>query len=359
MTDNRRVRCWAEVSLDAISHNYRTLQSRVGGSCNVVCIVKADAYGHGSVEVAKHLESVGATFFAVATIPEAIDLRDAGIKSDILVLGYSSVRELYHAMRYNITVAVVSEAAASEYNSAVPAEKKLRCHLKIDTGMSRFGVPGTELNISAYPNLQFEGVFTHLPVSDELSPESIEYTKIEIENFRHIAGYYNLPFSHCANSGAVASHPDSYAAPFNLVRPGIALYGHYDGLDLIPVMRLFTRIFQIHSVKPGDSVGYGQTWQALRDSKIAVLGIGYADGYRRALSNIGEVYINGCNAPIVGRVCMDLTMIDVTDVPNVEVGDIVEMFGENIKLESLAQKAGTITYELLTNVGKRVPRIYI
>jgi alanine racemase len=287
-----------------------------------------------------------------------VELRGAGIDSDILILGHTPAELIPCAQRHNITVTVASESAARAYNAAVTCGERLRCHLKIDTGMSRLGCSGTELVLEDYPNLRFEGVFTHLPVSDENSKNSREYTGAQIERFRAIAEHYGLPYSHCANSGGVVAYPASCSAPFNLARPGIALYGHYAGLELLPAMEWFAKIFQIHEVKIGDTVGYGQTWRARRASKIGVLGVGYADGYRRALSNVGEVFINGRRAPVVGRVCMDLTMIDVTEVPGAEVGSTAELFGRHVTVEEMAERLGTITYELLTNVGRRVTRVY-
>ncbi|MDR0819850.1 MAG: alanine racemase [Oscillospiraceae bacterium] len=353
-------RCWVEISLDNIAYNYRLLKAKSG--CRICGIVKADAYGHGAVNVAKRLKAEGADFFAVATIDEAVELRDAGfLQDELLILGYTPPEYVSELAERNITQTVVSLEAAAEYNSKLKTKNyKLRCHLKIDTGMTRFGVEESGIaDALSYSELEFSGAFTHLPVSDEPDVESVMYTKMQIERFRQIAEPYNFRTLHCANSGGVLLHRDSYLAPFNMVRPGIALYGHFAGADeLRPGMTWKTRVCQIREIDAGTTVGYGRTWLAKRSTKVAVLSVGYADGLNRGLSNRGEVYINGALAPIIGRVCMDLTMIDVTDVPGVIVGSEAEIFGEHVSVAETAEKLGTITYELLCNVSKRVPRLY-
>ncbi|MDR2530297.1 MAG: alanine racemase [Oscillospiraceae bacterium] len=350
-------RCYAEVSLDNIAWNYRWLRSRCG--VRVCGVVKANAYGHGAVKVARRLEAEGCDFFAVATIDEALELRDSGIGCEILVFGVTDPRYADVLAARGFTQTIASMELAEAYNSAL-TRLRLKCHLKIDTGMTRLGIGEFErFNAKRFQNLEVDGAFTHLSVSDECNAESDDYTRTQIARFREIAPS-SARVLHCANSGGVCRHAESYAAPYNLVRPGIALYGHFAGAEgLKPAMTWKARVCRVRDVPAGTAVGYGRTWVVPTARRIAVLSVGYGDGFSRMLSNRGSVWIAGQRAPIVGRVCMDLTMVDVTEVEGVRELDEAELFGEHITVEEVANRLGTITYEVLCGVSARVPRIHV
>jgi alanine racemase len=331
-------------------------------------VVKADAYGHGAVPVAKALETAGCSFFATATIDEAIELRNAEISGEILIFGYTPPEYAAVLASHGITQTLVSLDYAKELNAA--SETPVKCHIKIDMGMSRFGETDWDFGeLSRLHNLKIEGAFTHFPVADQIDSENTALTLSQMQRFKaetvrlqEICGLSGLKI-HCANSGAVLEHPSAHLAPFNLVRPGIALYGQYAGantagLELKPSLSWYARVCQIKEIPAGTAVSYGRTWTANVPRRIAVLSAGYADGYSRALGNCGNVFINGVNAPVIGRICMDLTIADVTDVADIRVGDTAELLGANITCECIAEQIGTITYEVLCNIAKRVVRIY-
>ncbi|NLV51338.1 MAG: alanine racemase [Clostridiales bacterium] len=371
--DHSRLRCWAEISLDNIEHNYREIRKKLPEGCRFTGIVKADAYGHGAVPVSRRLEAAGADYLAVSFIDEALTLREAGIKLPILILGHSPENLAPELIKYDITQTVVSLEAAKAYsNAAAGLGAKLKCHLKLDSGMGRFGFMGkdaisdiiTALNLD---NLYFEGIFTHFAVSDIADTE---YTRLQYDIFADVCSKIedetgkHISIKHCANSGAMINYPWTYA---DMVRPGIALYGcspgaREPGFSLRPCMTLKTRISQIKQIPTGASVSYGRTWKAQRPSRIAVLAIGYADGLFRALSDKASVLVRKTRVPLIGRICMDLVMADVTDLPQADVGDEVIVFGESegcsISVEELSTAAGTIPYELLCAVSARVPRVY-
>lgn len=366
----QKKRCWAEISLDNLENNYRSLRSRLPQGCRFLGVVKANAYGHGAVEVARVLEAAGADYLAVAFIDEAIELREHDIRLPILVLGYTSPEYTRDLIEHDITQTVTDYDSGSAY--AKEAEKLgsvLKCHLKLDSGMGRLGF-GNSIDTDAIgsllelPQLYFEGVFTHFAVSD-VSGED-EYTHRQYETFMariaELEGISGKKFEliHCANSGAMINYAHTYR---DMVRPGILLYGHYpdkdtNGIEVHPVMTLKTRIVQIKDVLPGDTISYGRIWTAEKPAKIAVLSVGYADGLSRLLSNKAEFLLNGCRIKQIGRICMDMCMADVSDVPKVSVGDEVVIFGEELPVEEHADKTGTISYEMLCSVSVRVPRIY-
>lgn len=370
-TDRRKMRCWAEISLDGIRYNYTQLASRLPAGCRYLGVVKADAYGHGAVEVSETLEKAGADYLAVACLDEAAKLRDAGIKLPLLILGHTPEEYTRDLMGLDLTQAVADLESAKRYSAeAEKAGGTLRCHLKLDTGMGRLGFSARRETeklgaAAALPGLDPEGAFTHFAVSDEGDEE---YTRMQFELFRagvaeaeRISGK-KIKIKHCTNSGAMIKYPWTYS---DMVRPGILLYGYYPcpdrgGIDVRPCMTLKTRVAQIKDMRAGESVSYGRHWTAERDSRIAVLTVGYADGLHRALSGRTEVLLRGRRVPLVGNICMDMVMADVTDVPEAEPGDEVTVFGGDSGrlLEDLAKTAGTITYELLTSVSPRVPRIY-
>lgn len=365
-TDPTR-RTWAEVRLDRIEANFRALEAPLPEGCRCLGVVKADAYGHGDVEVARRLEELGCAYLAVACIDEGRKLRRAGIKTPILLLGPTPAAYGDALAELDLTQALGSLGEAKAYSAALT--RPLKVHLKIDTGMSRTGFPWHRPEdlaaAMALPNLDPEGTFTHFAVSDERGGE--EFTEEQHRRFvtcyaaAEKAAGRAFKLHHCANSGAVLIRPD---LAHELVRPGLALYGMYPGEDrgsipLTPAMTLKTRVVAVTEHQAGDTVGYGRTFTLTRPTRLAVLPIGYADGLHRALSNKLRVLVGGALAPQVGRICMDLCMVDVTDLPQVRPGDEVTIFGDGRPIEETAALAGTITYELCCAVSPRVPRVYL
>ncbi|MBE5890945.1 MAG: alanine racemase [Lachnospiraceae bacterium] len=367
-------RTWAEINLDHLKYNYNTLRERIGANCKFLGVVKADAYGHGATQVAEELQNLGADYLAVSSTDEGRELRDAGITMPILVLGHTPKDQVETLIKYNITQAVTCESKALEYNEeAQKIGKKLRVHIKLDTGMSRLGFlcdgdhfsHGVEAVYHAVtlPYLDTEGVFTHFSLSDEYTDFAKEYTKKQFQLFCDVihaveAKGFTFRIKHCANTGAVANYPETY---LDMVRPGLLLYGYgpeAKRLGLKPVMELKTTISTIKIYEPGTCVSYGATWTSERKTRMGVVPIGYADGLFRSLSNHYAFYTADGPAEIRGRICMDMCMIDLTDAPNVGVGDEVSVFGEHNSLDDMAAAAGTIPYELTCAVSKRVPRVF-
>lgn len=374
--DVKTRRTWAEIDLKNLEHNYHTLRAMLPQGCKLLAPVKADAYGHGAVPVAQRLEALGIDYLAVACLDEGVELRQAGIKTPILILGYTDPCWAEELMDNGLTQGVFNEETAVALSqAAVKAGKRLKVHLKADTGMTRLGLLCDERDMSAtveaavrmhaLPGLDWEGVFTHFSHADG----SEEYTMLQFTRFLDLLKALEergitFPIRHCAASAATLNYPCTY---LDMVRPGIAFYGHYpdpaceglDGPGLAPLMTLKTRVLSVKDVPAGTAVSYGRTHTLDRDARLAVLGIGYADGLSRKCSDKLNVWIKGSLAPLVGRVCMDLCMIDVTGIPGVEPGDEVEVYGPHVPVEAAAELAGTIQYELLCNVSKRVPRLYI
>ena len=371
-----RSRTWAEISLDSIEHNYRAMRARLPEGCRFLAVVKADAYGHGAVKVARLLEKCGADYLAVACFSEALELRQAGVALPILILGYTAPELAVELAELNITQAVGDFGMAIELSRRLAeAGKTLKIHIKLETGMGRTGFysgdEGDFLRLKqtlSLPGLDAEGIFTHFAVSDE--PRELEYTQTQFRRFMDTMALleketgYSFKIRHCTNSGAMINYPQVY---LDMVRPGLALYGMYPAaehgaLELRPAMQLKSRIAMITNHKKGDSISYGRTFRADRDMRVAVLPIGYADGLHRVLSNRLEVLINGRRCRQIGRICMDMCMVDVTGLPGVKPGDIATIFGHDgeafIPVEELAEKAGTISYELVCAVSRRVPRVY-
>lgn len=360
---------WVEVDLAAIRFNLGQLAAYLHPRTQIMAVVKANAYGHGLVEVSRVLAGAGATWLGVATPEEALELRAGGIKRPILILGYTPPQAVPELARLGVAVTVTSLDQAMAFSSqALQAGRALRVQVKVDTGMGRLGfLPAQAVAavtaVNRLPGLQVEGIFTHLAAADA---RDRDYTRHQVEIFQKIIGELEvrgiyLRWKHAANSAALLDFP---AAHFNLVRPGIALYGYSpfdyprDGLKLRPAMTFKTRIVLIKEVPAGTSISYGCTYITPRSSRIATLPVGYADGYHRGLSNQGQVLIHGCRVPVVGRVCMDHLMVDVSDVPEAKEGDEVMLFGPALPAEELAEQLGTISYEVLCGVGPRVPRIY-
>ena len=369
-------RTWAEISLDNLAHNFGIIRRQVGPGVRLLGVMKADAYGHGAVRVARHLEKIGAAYLAVSNIDEAEELRESGVVLPILMLGVTPPDQAARILRIDMTQAVQNaEIARSFSDAAVKLGRKMKVHIKLDTGMGRLGFPCDEerfedslrgiLEVLSLPGLDVEGVFTHFSVADEEGSDNAAFTVAQHERFMRMTeaaekqGNFRFRLRHCCNSGGIAVYPDW---AHDMVRCGIVLYGTgalAEKMGMKPVMTLKSTVSAIRDVPAGTPVSYGRTFTAARDSRIAVLAIGYADGLPRALSNKMEVLTPYGNAPQVGRICMDMCMIDVTDLPDVAVGDEVEIFGEHILCETDAKLCDTISYELLCGVSKRVPRVYI
>lgn len=359
----------AHVDLAAIRHNLARVRGRVAADTKILAAVKADAYGHGLVPVARALEAAGVAYFGVATPAEATTLREAGIRGGVLLL--SPVRDPATVARLvdaGVALTATDDASLDAYaRSDLPATLKL--HLKVDTGMGRLGRPGREAAglaraIDRRPGWTLEGVWTHFAASDD---EDRAYTLGQIEAFRSAldsldAAGLTPPLRHAANSAAIYAYPE---AAFDMVRPGICLYGYHSSdvvaalePDLRPAMRLVAPVTFVKRVDTGTSVSYGNLWRAPRDTTIATVRIGYADGYARSLSQKAWVSLGGERRPVVGRVCMDQIMVDVGDL-DVSPGDEVTLWGPpGPDAESLARAIGTVSYELLTGVGARVERTY-
>lgn len=375
-------RTWAEISLNAIEHNYNVIRNKVADDTKVCCVIKADGYGHGAVELSQVYEKLGADFFAVSNIDEGIEIRKSGSKLPIVILGYTPVSEAKNLAEYDISQAVFSLEYAKELSKKCVEEDCIcKMHIKVDSGMSRIGFmcqefPRDEYSIEeiceacCLPNLEVEGLFTHFCVSDE-DAEGREFTNKQYENFIHVRDSLkkrgvDISVVHCSNSGAIEDYPETCC---DMVRAGIILYGLApssklaDRLDLVPAMTLKTVVAFVKEVQKGATISYGRTFTADRKMKIATVPIGYADGFIRQNAKDGYMMVNGKKAKIVGRICMDQTMLDVTDIEDVKTGDEVVVFGtgENGEptADSLAENTGTINYETVCLVGKRVPRIYI
>ncbi len=369
-------RTWAEISLPNIRHNYRAIRASLPAGCRFLGVVKADAYGHGALAVAKLLQDEGAEYLAVSCLDEALELRQGGITMPILILGHTPHEYTETLIDNHITQTVSARAKALEYSEAACAlGKKLRIHIKLDTGMSRLGFlcsgsyfeKGVENVVQAVglPGLETEGVYTHFAVSDEPGAESEAYTREQFRLFTDVITAvearcgFRFPIRHCANSGAVLHYP---ATALDMVRPGLLLYGYGDEqgkLGLKPCMRLVTTVSTIKHYEAGTCVSYGRRYVTQRHTRMGVLAIGYADGLPRILSNRCSFAAGEGFAPQCGSICMDMCMVDLTDRPEVHVGSEVEIFGEKNDLNKLAEIAGTIPYELLCSVYKRVPRVYL
>lgn len=367
-------RTWAEISLGNLGHNYRALRSCAPDS-KFLATVKANGYGHGSVPVAKRLVELGADYLAVACLDEAVELRRAGIAAPILVLGYTQPELAGEVVALDVTQTVFTpELAQALSEAAGAAGKRAKIHLKADTGMSRLGVLDHDPQraaadiaaLCALPHLEPEGIFTHFANADgDEGYTMLQFTRF-LDVLKELEEKYGRAFEirHCAASAAVLHYPCTH---MDMVRPGIALYGHYpdpgceglDGPGLRPVMSLFSRVAAVRDFPADTPVSYGCTASfGGEGGRTAVLPIGYADGLHRTLSNQGSVWLDGQPRPIMGRVCMDLCMIGLDGEAEVRPGDVAEIFGERLPVEGQAELAGTISYELLTAVAPRVPRIY-
>lgn len=365
---------WVEVDLDAIRDNFRNFQNMVGPMVNVIGVVKANAYGHGVIPVSKAILEVGCTMLAVNRVIEAVEIRNNGIDARILILGFSPVATAKSIVDHDLTPAVTHfELAEALSQFSVAAGRITKVHIKVDTGLNRFGLLPAEVlpflaKISKLPGLEIEGIFTHLATADW---KDASYTDKQIEDFRillesiKIAGYH-IPVIHAAGSSGALFHPNGW---FNAIRPGISMYGLESSDEIQPVFPLHpalsikTRIARLHWIKPGEGVSYGRLFVANRDTRTALLPIGYGDGIHRAQSCRAEVLVRGNRVPVIGRVCMDQCVADVTDVPAVEEGDEVVFVGKQKGAEITATEAGitgdTNNYEIVTGLLPRLPRVYL
>ncbi len=374
---------WAEIDRAAIAHNVRELRRLTNSQAHLMVAVKANGYGHGAIEVARTALENGATRLGVARIEEGVALRKAGIAAPILIMGYSPSEGLGQLLTYHLMPTIFSLDNARHLSAAAAArQQRLTIHVKVDTGMGRLGVPWDALRldktgaaaadiatISQLPGLELQGVYTHFATADH---KDKQYALQQFEYFTHLLAELNktgqeLPLRHAANSGAIIDMPETH---LDMVRAGISVYGLYPSsevnhniIDLQPALTLKARVIFIKQVPAGTKISYGGTYETATDTTIATIPVGYGDGYSRLLSNRGQMLVNGQRAPIVGRVCMDLTMLDVGHIDRVQPGDEVVLIGrqgdEEITADEVAAQLDTINYEIVTALTARVPRIYI
>ncbi len=361
---------WAEINLDAVAHNIREARKKLQPGTKLCAVVKANAYGHGDVRVAQEALRSGADFLAVALLQEAIGLRDAGIDQPVLVLGslLPEVAEL--CVRYDVSHAVFDEERLYALNAAaLKLHKKAKIHLKIDTGMSRIGVQPCDAGkfaalAASLPGICIEGAFSHFAAADADDKQYAAYQFARFQEALHLieAEGIHIPIRHIANSAAITELPQYQ---LDMVRQGISLYGLRPAendcyKNLAPVMTIKAKVSYVKKMPAGATIGYGRTCTLERPSVIATVPLGYADGVNRRLSNKGYMIINGMHAPIAGRVCMDQTMLDVTDIPGVAVGTEVTVFGgPELPIELVAEWADTIPHEITCNISRRMPREYV
>lgn len=374
MKNNKYYRVYAEINLDAIVKNVDNLMALTKENTGALAVVKADGYGHGDVAVAKAVAQK-VTGYAVATLDEAVNLRENGVKKPILVLGYVDPYEFDILVSYEITATVFDVETAQLLADAARVQKKqAHCHIKVDTGMRRIGLEPNEngiaivKQITALKELSADGIFTHFAASDETDKTSAEH---QFKLFTDFTGRLekegiHFTYRHCANSAAVIDMPQ---VDLDMVRLGIAMYGMYPSdevkkkkVELFPALDLKSHVTMVKEIPAGEKVSYGGTFTTTRTTKLATVSVGYGDGYPRALSSKGYVLVRGQKAPIVGRVCMDQMMVDVTDIENVTRADIVTLIGKDgdaeITVEEIAALAGTFNYEFVCDLGKRIPRSY-
>ncbi len=362
---------WAEIDLDALTSNYEEIRRIVGPDVKILGVVKADAYGHGSLECARALCYAGVDMLAVAFIDEAIVLRQGGITQPILLLGYTAKAHIPDLIRWDVIPAVYQldfAQALSEHCREIGMIHPI--HIKIDTGMGRIGIGWQEASqeieaMHQLEGIELQGLFTHFSTADAADKT---HTREQIRRYQQVLlqlaeKNIDIPIRHMANSAGIF---DVEGVHFDMVRPGIILYGLYPSaevdrskISLKPVMTLKSTIVHLKTLHPGESVSYGNRFVAKEDRIIGTLPIGYADGYTRMLNGRAKVFISGQLVPVVGSICMDQCMIDLTDVESVSLYDEVELFGNNISADVLAEALGTINYEITCMVNKRVPRVYI
>lgn len=367
---------WIEVNAEALRKNIRNLQSCLSQGVNFMGVIKADAYGHGVKKVAEVLIEEGIERFAVVMTEEGIELRRKGFDNPILILGYVPEEDYSDLVKYNLTPAIYKYCQAEKLNKiAEKMEKDINIHIKIDTGMGRLGfMPNLESideieKINLLSNIDIEGIYTHLSTADE---KNNPYAMEQFNKFKFILNELEkkditIPIRHMANSAANINFKDMH---FNTVRPGTSIYGLYPGPEMIinpaielePAMSIKSKLIHIKELPKDASVSYGRTFIAKRPSLIGIIPMGYVDGVFRRLGNRGDVLVNGQRCPIIGNICMDQFMVDLTDLEKVELGDEVVILGrqgeERISAEEIGEIAGTISIEVVTRIGKRVPIIY-
>ncbi len=369
-------RAWAEINFNNYEHNFNTIKKHI--NTKYLAVIKANAYGHGDVAIAKKAEELGADWFGVATLQEGIALRNEKITKPILIFGYTAPEDAKLLSEYNLTQALYSHEYAVQISDyAQKGNFKVQCHLKLDTGMGRLGynIKSVSQLISdvkeiIQKGIEITGIFTHFAVADEKNNTSVDFTHLQLQKFLFCCKSLNQAgidtgIKHCANSAAGILYPETR---LDMVRVGIAQYGFApsdelaDILDLKPLMSLHATVAMVKTIHSGDTLSYGRHYTADCDRKIATVTIGYADGYPRILGNNANVIINGEYAPVVGRVCMDQLMTDVTHIQNVKMGDEVILVGtqngKTITFEELAEKTDTVHYERICAISPRVQRIY-
>lgn len=375
-SDNRYYRVQANVNLEGIRHNILEIKNKLNKDTKLMLIIKADAYGHGAIPIAEYIcHDNLADIYGVAIIEEAIELRDAGINIPILVLGYTPKEQYQLVVAHNVIQTVFQYEMAKELSKEAKRQGKIiKIHIKIDTGMSRVGFSDNNQSIDEIKrindldNIEIEGVYSHFATADESDTSS---TNKQLKRFKEFVDKLvqkgiHIPIKHISNSAGILDYPD---AEFNMVRCGIVAYGIYpsefvlkDEVKLIPAMELKTHVIYVKDVDEGVGISYGSTYVTSKKTKVATIPVGYADGYSRNLSNVGKVIINGQYAPIIGRICMDQFMVDVTHIPEVKQGDTVTLLGKDqeayISSEELAEWSHSFVYELICTVGKRIPRVY-
>ncbi|WP_312642802.1 alanine racemase [Hydrogenoanaerobacterium sp.] len=375
-------RSWAEVNLDALQFNMQQIKRRLQKGCMVLAVVKADGYGHGAAQVAHKLVECGVDWFGVSNIEEGMALRNHGLTQPILIFGTTPPELAGILAEQHITQTVY----ALEYAEALQQQAQAQgvtvdCHIKVDTGMTRLGFLADDSHfktslheietVAEFTNLKLSGIFTHFASADDYLGDAVEYTKRQFARFMHMVAELRahgvaVPIRHCTNSAGTISYPEMH---LDMVRPGVILYGMDPSdqctgkIDLKPVMALKSVIASVKRIDAGTQVSYGRIYTTERDTTIAVVPIGYADGYSRNLSGKARMLVNGHFAPIIGRVCMDQLMLDVTGLPEVKRGDPVVIFGgqgdEFLSIDELANMLGTINYEITCSLSKRIPRVYV
>lgn len=366
---------WAEIDLNALNNNIKQVVDSCPGK-EIISVIKADGYGHGALGIYKELIKSGTTRFAVATLPEAVELRKGGVTIPIMILGYTAPEFYSDVILYDIEQTIFSYEDAEKLSKEAEKENKTaKIHIAVDTGMGRIGFLTTieqaqEVHrINELSNTEIVGIFTHFATADE---KNKEYTNLQIKRFNKFNEYLeslgiNIPLKHISNSAAIIDFPE---LEYGGVRAGIMLYGYYPSYEvdnkrikLMPVMTLKAKIIHVKTLPVGESVSYGRVYITTKETRIATLPIGYADGISRLQVGKAKVIVGGKIVPIIGRICMDQCMIDVTDIPDVKVGDEVILIGEDdfgnkITADDMADNIGTISYEILCDVSKRIPRIY-
>ena len=364
----------AEINLSNLLHNLNQVRRKIPSGCKILAVVKANAYGHGSIAVSRELEKAGVDMLGVATVDEGARLREAGLRKDILVLGLICDGSVPYIIKWRLTPVVYTQAVVKSLSDAsCSAGITLPVHIKGDTGMKRIGVDSDDATefvseISKLKGIRIEGLMTHFAEADL---DDKDFVREQLSRFlaackRIEQAGIRIPLRHVANSAAIIDMKETH---LDMVRPGIMLYGYppspqlEKNVDLKQVMTLKSRIIYLKNVPPKTGISYGRIYTTSRETIVATLPIGYADGFSRSLSNIGQVIVRGMRAPVIGRVCMDMTMADVTDIPGVAVGDEVTiiggMDGKGISADDIARWTGTISYEVLCRIGERVERVYI